>query len=94
MKKKVALPFRKVELDLIYGEGMFKIHETIDIGGKLGILEKSGYSYCTEKLGHGKENVKKYLKDNLAMAVKVVKKIIEASLQAKKISCIISSGVK
>ena len=75
---------------------MSKICEIIDIGTKLGILEKSGYSYSTEKLGQGKENVKKYLKDDLAfaIAVEVENKIIEASFQIKKISCIISSGVQ
>lgn len=63
VKNKVAPPFKEVEFDIIYGQGICKVGELIDLSAELGILEKSGtwYSYGSERLGQGRENVKKFL---------------------------------
>lgn len=63
VKNKVAPPFKEVEFDIIYGQGICKVGELIDLGAELGILEKSGtwYSYGSERIGQGRENVKKFL---------------------------------
>ena len=66
VKNKVAPPFKVATVDLIYGEGISKTGEIIDIGSELNIVEKSGswYSYNNERIGQGRENVKKYLDEN------------------------------
>lgn len=66
IKNKVAPPFKQVEVDIIYGKGISKVSELIDIASDRSILEKSGswYAYKGEKLGQGKENVKKMLEEN------------------------------
>ncbi len=66
VKNKVAPPFKVVEFDIMYGEGISKMGELIDLGAKASIIEKSGawYSYKGEKIGQGKENAKQYLKNN------------------------------
>ena len=66
VKNKVAPPFKTVDFDIIYGEGISKTGELLDLGVKAGIVEKSGswYSYQGEKLGQGKESAKAYLKAN------------------------------
>ena len=66
VKNKVAPPFRQVEFDIMYGEGISKTGELIDLGVKAGVVEKSGswYSYGEERIGQGRENVRKFLKDN------------------------------
>ncbi len=66
VKNKVAPPFRTATVDIMYGEGISKEGELIDLAADLGIVEKSGawYSYNSEKIGQGKENVKSFLKDN------------------------------
>ena len=70
VKNKVAPPFKVVEFDIMYGEGISKMGELIDLGAKANIIEKSGawYSYKGEKIGQGKENAKQYLKNNLNIA--------------------------
>ena len=66
VKNKVAPPFKQVEFDIMYGEGISKIGEILDLGVKAGIVEKSGswYSYDSVRIGQGRENAKTYLKDN------------------------------
>ena len=80
VKNKVAPPFRFAEFDIIFGEGISKVGEIIDMGVELGILQKSGswFSYDTQKLGQGREGVKQLLLDNPEMANEV-----EAKIRAK-----------
>ncbi|WP_413868845.1 recombinase RecA [Albidovulum sp.] len=70
VKNKVAPPFKQVEFDIMYGEGISKTGELIDLGVKAGVIEKSGawYSYGDERIGQGRENAKQFLKDNPAVA--------------------------
>ena len=73
VKNKVAPPFRKVEFDIMYGEGISKTGELIDLGVQAGVVEKSGswYSYGDERIGQGRENVRVFLKDNPDIAEKI-----------------------
>ena len=73
VKNKVAPPFKVVEFDIMYGEGISKMGELIDLGAKANIIEKSGawYSYKGEKIGQGKENAKQYLKNNVNVAAEI-----------------------
>jgi len=77
VKNKVAPPFRQVEFDIIYGEGISKMGELIDLGVKGDIVEKSGswYSYGDQRLGQGKEKTRQFLKDNPALAAEIEEKI-------------------
>ncbi|WP_422385761.1 recombinase RecA [Paracoccus suum] len=77
VKNKVAPPFRQVEFDIMYGEGISKVGELIDLGVKAGVVEKSGawYSYGDERIGQGRENAKQYLRDNPDMAYAIEDKI-------------------
>ncbi|MBC9247085.1 recombinase RecA [Paracoccus sp. 11-3] len=77
VKNKVAPPFRQVEFDIMYGEGISKVGELIDLGVKAGVVEKSGawYSYGDERIGQGRENAKQYLRDNTAIALAIEDKI-------------------
>jgi recombination protein RecA len=70
VKNKVAPPFKQVEFDIMYGEGISKTGELVDLGVKAGIVEKSGawISYDGNRIGQGRENAKQYLKDNPKMA--------------------------
>ena len=83
VKNKVAPPFRTAEFDLVFGEGISKIGEILDMGVEMGIVQKSGswFSYDTNKLGQGREGVKQLLKDNPELAneleTKIRAKIIE-----------------
>lgn len=82
VKNKVAPPFRQVEFDIIFGEGISKIGEVIDMGVELGILNKSGswFSYGDSKIGQGRDAVKQFLIDNPEMMVEVEARI-RAALQ-------------
>ena len=73
VKNKVAPPFRLVEFDIMYGEGISKLGELIDLGVKVGTIEKSGawFSYKGEKIGQGRENSKIFLKENPAIAQEI-----------------------
>jgi recombination protein RecA len=66
VKNKVAPPFREVEFDIMYGQGISKVGELVDLGVTAGVVEKSGswYSYNGERIGQGRENAKTFLKDN------------------------------
>jgi recombination protein RecA len=79
VKNKVAPPFRTAEFDLVFGEGISKIGEILDLGVEMGIVQKSGswFSYDTNKLGQGREGVKALLKDNPALAEELETKIRE-----------------
>lgn len=82
VKNKVAPPFRQVEFDIIFGEGISKVGEIIDMGVELNILQKSGswFSYSESKIGQGREAVKQFLLDNPEMMAEVEGKI-RAALQ-------------
>ncbi len=77
VKNKVAPPFKTVDFDIMYGEGISKTGELIDLGVKAGIVEKAGawFSYKGEKLGQGRENAKLFLRDNPAVAEEIENKI-------------------
>ena len=70
VKNKVSAPFRTVDFDIMYGEGISKTGELVDLGVNTEIIEKSGswYSYNTERIGQGRENAKTFLKDNPEIA--------------------------
>ena len=73
VKNKLAPPFRQVEFDIMYGEGISKTGELIDLGVKAGIVEKSGawFSYDSQRLGQGRENAKQFLKENPDIAAAI-----------------------
>lgn len=77
VKNKVAPPFKQVEFDIMYGEGISKMGELIDLGVKAGVVEKSGswFSYGDERIGQGRENVKQFLRDNPQVALSIEDKI-------------------
>src|SRR4249920_248575 len=79
VKNKVAPPFRQAEFDIIYGEGISKVGEIIDMGVELGIVQKSGswFSYNNDKLGQGRESVKQLMVDNPGLATEIEVKIRE-----------------
>ena len=79
VKNKVAPPFRAAEFDIIFGEGISKTGEIIDMGTELGIVQKSGswYSYNNDRLGQGREGVKQILVDNPELANEIEAKIRE-----------------
>ena len=79
VKNKVAPPFRLAEFDIIYGEGISKVGEIVDMGVELGIVQKSGswFSYNSDKLGQGRESVKQLMLDNPEMANEIEAKIRE-----------------
>jgi recombination protein RecA len=73
VKNKVAPPFKVVEFDIMYGQGISKMGELVDLGAKAEIIEKSGawYAYKGEKIGQGKENAKEYLKNNPSVSAEI-----------------------
>ena len=77
VKNKVAPPFKQVEFDIMYGEGISKNGELLDLGVKAGVVEKSGawYSYLEERIGQGRENAKIFLKENPNIALSIEDKI-------------------
>ena len=84
VKNKVAPPFRQTEFDIMFGEGISKVGEILDVGVEKGIVQKSGswYSYGDNKLGQGRDAVKELLKDNPELAEELEEKIKEAVKQA------------
>jgi recombination protein RecA len=79
VKNKLAPPFKMVEFDIMYGEGVSKTGELVDLGVKAGVVEKSGawFSYDSQRIGQGRENAKTFLKENPDIAAK-----IEAAVRA------------
>jgi len=82
VKNKVAPPFKQVEFDILYGEGISREGEVIDMGVQANIVEKSGawYSYDGNRIGQGKDNVRTFLKENPAMASEIEAKVREIML--------------
>ena len=77
VKNKMAPPFRQVEFDILYGEGISKVGELIDLGVKAGVVEKSGawFSCDSQRIGQGRENAKQFLRDNPEMAASIEQRI-------------------
>jgi recombination protein RecA len=73
VKNKVAPPFKQVEFDIMYGEGISKVGELVDLGSKAGVVEKSGawFSFKGERIGQGRENAKLYLKEHPKIAAEI-----------------------
>jgi recombination protein RecA len=76
-KNKMAPPFREVEFDIMYGEGISKVGELIDLGVKAGVVEKSGawFSCDSQRIGQGRENAKQFLRDHPEMAVSIEQRV-------------------
>ena len=79
VKNKVSPPFKQTEFDIMYGEGISRVGEIIDLAVKADIIEKSGswYSYGDKRIGQGKENVKQFLKDNADIAQTIENQVRE-----------------
>lgn len=79
VKNKMAPPFRQVEFDIMFGEGISKVGDLLDLGVQEGILDKSGswFSYKSDRLGQGRENVKNYLKENPELSAEIEDAILE-----------------
>jgi recombination protein RecA len=77
VKNKVAPPFREVEFDIMYGEGISKIGEIIDLGVKAGVIEKSGswFSWASQRIGQGRENAREFLKANPDIAAQIEQQV-------------------
>jgi len=77
VKNKVAPPFKQVQFDIIYGEGVSKTGELIELGVKAGVIDKSGawYAYGSQKIGQGKEAARRFLKENRAVALEIEDRI-------------------
>jgi recombination protein RecA len=80
VKNKVAPPFRVVEFDIMYGEGISKTGELLDLGARAGVVEKSGswFSHDSQRIGQGRENAKAYLKEHPEVAA-----AIESAIRAQ-----------
>jgi recombination protein RecA len=78
-KNKLAPPFREVEFDIMYGEGISKVGELVDLGVKAGVVEKSGswFSYDSQRIGQGRENAKQFLRDHREIAEAIEKRVRE-----------------
>jgi recombination protein RecA len=79
VKNKLAPPFKEVEFDIIFGEGISKEGEMVDLGVEAGVIEKAGawYAYGETRIGQGKENTKEYLKKHQEVAKEIENKILE-----------------
>ncbi|MFO7829391.1 MAG: recombinase RecA, partial [Bacteroidales bacterium] len=86
VKNKLAPPFKKAEFDIVYGEGISKVGEIVDLSVELDVVKKSGswFSYGETKLGQGREAVKQLLKDNPELAEELENKIKESLIEALK----------
>jgi recombination protein RecA len=81
VKNKVAPPFKQIEFDIMYGEGISKTGELVDLGVKAGIVEKSGawFSFDSERIGQGRENAKAYLKEHRELADRIERAIRQSA---------------
>jgi recombination protein RecA len=81
VKNKLAPPFRQVEFDIMYGEGISKVGELLDLGVKAAVVEKSGawFSYDSQRIGQGRENAKQFLRDHRELADAIEVKVREHS---------------
>jgi recombination protein RecA len=81
VKNKLAPPFRQVEFDIMYGEGISKVGELVDLGVKAGVVEKSGawFSYDSQRVGQGREHAKQFLRDHKDIADAIETKVREQS---------------
>ncbi len=81
VKNKLAPPFREVEFDIMFGEGISKLGELIDLGVKAGVVEKSGswFSYDSQRIGQGRENAKQFLRDHKELAEAIERKMRECA---------------
>ena len=81
VKNKVAPPFKQVEFDIMYGEGVSKLGELIDLGVKAGIVDKAGawFSYGDQRIGQGRENTKAFLRENPDIANEIESAIRESA---------------
>src|SRR5438874_1983224 len=89
VKNKLAPPFKSVEFDIMYGEGVSKVGELVDLGVKAGVIEKSGawFSYDSQRIGQGRENAKTFLKQNPDIAARIEAAVRQNSgLIAEKLS--------
>ncbi|MFQ5973542.1 MAG: DNA recombination/repair protein RecA, partial [Alphaproteobacteria bacterium] len=79
VKNKMAPPFKAVEFDIMYGEGISKMGELIDLGLRADVIEKSGawFSYGSERIGQGRENAKAFLRDHAEVAEEIERRIRE-----------------
>ena len=86
VKNKLAPPFKTVEFDIMYGEGISKTGEILDLASSQGLVEKSGawYSYNGDRIGQGRENAKNFLKDNPEVAQKIEKEIRSSGKSQEK----------
>jgi recombination protein RecA len=77
VKNKVAPPFKQANFDILYGEGISREGEVVDLGSELNVIEKSGawYSYGGDRIGQGKDNAREYLRSNPAIAFEIENKI-------------------
>jgi recombination protein RecA len=80
VKNKVASPFKTAEFDILYGEGISRLGEVLDLGVAGHIVEKSGawYAYKSEKIGQGRDNSREFLKENPALAIEIENKVRES----------------
>jgi recombination protein RecA len=79
VKNKVAPPFRQAEFDILYGEGISRLGEILELGVQAGVVEKSGawYAYKKDRIGQGKDNAREYLKEHAELASELEAKIRE-----------------
>ena len=86
VKNKLAPPFRQVEFDIMYGEGISKRGELIDLGVKAAVVEKSGawFSYDSQRIGQGRENAKTFLKDHPEVAASIEKRVRDQAVVVEK----------
>ena len=96
VKNKVAPPFREAEFDILYGEGISREGDILDMGSDLNIVEKSGawYSYKGERIGQGRENVKAYLKEHPEMASDIEGRILDHYGMLKKVKPEVKADTK
>ena len=99
VKNKIAAPFREAEFDILYGEGISKEGDLIDVAAERGILEKSGtwFSYNGERIGQGRENARQFLRDNLDVRKKLevaARKALNLSVPAEAAEAVASAKAK